>query len=40
MIVGKDANEYKPLEQWTKDDINGYVLRLQEEYKKSTVELS
>ncbi|VVB95112.1 Tyrosine recombinase XerA [uncultured archaeon] len=35
----KAANEYKPLEQWTKEDVTNYILSLEKDYSKATIEL-
>jgi len=34
------ANEFKPLDSWNKNDVNDYIINLQKDYKKGTVELS
>lgn len=35
----KEANEFKLLSDWSKDDVNGFVLHLQSKNKKSSVEV-
>lgn len=37
--VLKEANDFKPLTKWSKDDTNTFILSLQEKNKKSSVEL-
>jgi len=34
----KDANRFKPLQSWIKDDVTNYVLSLQDRHKKGTIE--
>lgn len=33
------ANDWKPINQWTKDDATAYILKLGEEYKRSSIEI-
>lgn len=34
----KEANRYKPLDKWDKEDVTNFILSLQDKYKKGTIE--